>query len=69
VDNGKSPDVTMTLTFDMGTRQVGVNANVDDEMVLLYMFEKARDAIKVHCAKKSQDSRIVPASAMPLIRN
>jgi hypothetical protein len=67
--NGNPPDVTLSLTFDATTRQVAVNANVDDEMVLLYMLEKARDAIKVFCAKKANDSRIVPASAMPMIRN
>jgi len=67
--NGKAPDVTLALTFDAATRQVAVNANVDDEMVLLYMLEKARDAIKVFCAKKAENSRIVPATAMPTIRN
>jgi hypothetical protein len=66
--NGK-PDVTITLTFDASTRQVAVNANVDDEMVLLYMLEKARDAIKAFCAKKASESRIVPAASMPMIRN
>ena len=67
--NGASSVITVTLTFDPATRQVGLNSPTNDEMVLLYMLEKAKDALKEAIAKAAEGQRIVPASAMPLIRN
>ena len=67
--NGQNPGITCTISLDLATRQVSVNASTQDEMLLLYMFEKAKDAVKAFVAKQTEGQRIVPASAMPMIRN
>jgi hypothetical protein len=61
--------ITVTVTFDPATRMVGLNAPVSDEMVLLYMLEKARDAIKDLVKEQAKGQRIVPATEMPFIRH
>jgi len=69
--NGQAPITTITinLSFDIPTRQVTVNVSTQDEMALLYMLEKAKDTLKEYFAKQREGQRIIPASAMPLIRN
>jgi hypothetical protein len=61
--------VTVTVTFDATTRQVGLSAPINDEMVLLYMLEKARDAVKDLVKEQAKGQRIVPAKAMPFIQH
>lgn len=61
--------ITATVTFDPATRQVGLNAPINDEMVLLYMLEKARDAVKAFVSEQAKGQRIWPAKAMPFIQH
>ena len=61
--------IIATVTFDQDTRQVGLNAPINDEMVLLYMLEKARDAVKAFIAEQAKGQRIVPVKAMPFIQH
>lgn len=68
-NGASSPVITVTVTFDPATRQVGCNAPINDEMILLYMLEKARDAIKDLIKEQAKGSRIVPAKAMPFIQH
>jgi hypothetical protein len=69
--NGNNPatEITIALSFNITTRVVTVNVSHQDEMALLYMLEKARDSLKAHFAKQAEGSRILPATAMPMIRN
>ena len=64
-----STAVTLQLSFDLVTRQVTLNASTQDEMVVLYMLEKAKDAIKAFVAEQAKGQRIVPAKAMPFIQH
>lgn len=61
--------ITATITFDPATGQVGFNAPINNEMILLYMLEKAKDAIKAFIAEQAKGQRIVPAKAMPFIQH
>lgn len=61
--------ITIELAFDISTRQVAMNISAQDEMVLYYMLEKAKDTLKEHFAKQREGQRIVPAASMPMIRN
>lgn len=70
--NGHNPQapstvVTVTITFDSITGQVGLAAPINNEMVLLYMLEKAKDAVKAFIAEQAKGQRIVPATSMPMI--
>ena len=67
--NGPITAITMNLSFDITTRQVVLNVSAQDEMALLYMLEKAKDTLKAHFEKQREGQRIIPAAAMPLIRN
>lgn len=60
--------ITATVTFDPATGAVGFNAPINNEMILLYMLEKAKDAIKAFVAEQAKGQRIVPAKAMPFIQ-
>lgn len=53
----------------MTTRQVQLNASTQDEMIVLYMLEKAKDAMKTFVAEQLKGQRIVPAKAMPFIQH
>jgi hypothetical protein len=65
--NAPSPVITATVTYDPTTGQVGFNAPINNEMVLLYMLEKAKDAVKAFIAEQAKGQRIVPATSMPMI--
>jgi hypothetical protein len=73
MDNGNGHNaqattvVTVTITFDSITGQVGLTAPINNEMVLLYMLEKAKDAVKAFIAEQAKGQRIVPATSMPMI--
>jgi hypothetical protein len=72
--NGHSAEVpstliTATVTFDSTTGAVGFNAPINNEMILLYMLEKARDAVKEFVKEQAKGARIVPAKAMPFIQH
>jgi hypothetical protein len=68
-NNSQAPGttVTVTVTFDVTTRQVGFSAPINDEMVLLYMLDKATSAVKAYFAEQAKGQRIVPATSMPMI--
>lgn len=57
--------LTMNITFDQVTGQIGVNGPIQNEMICLYMLEKAKDAVKVFVAQQAQDKKIVPAQFLP----
>lgn len=61
--------ITATVTFDPATGQVGFNAPINNEMILLYMLEKAKDAVKAFIAEQAKGQRIVPAKVMPFIQH
>jgi hypothetical protein len=68
--NGHNPPVpstlvTVTVTFDVVTRECKLSAPINDEMVLLHMLEKARDAVKKLVAEQGQGQRVVGATTMP----
>jgi hypothetical protein len=72
--NGHSPQatsavITATVTFDPTTGAVGFNAPINNEMILLYMLEKAKDAVKAFIAEQAKGQRIVPAKSMPFIQH
>jgi hypothetical protein len=67
--NGHNATTVITATFDPTTGQVGFNAPINNEMVLLYMLEKAKDAVKAFIAEQAKGQRIVPAKAMPFIQH
>ncbi len=62
-----STQIAVMVTFDTVTGQVGLNAPINNEMVLLYMLEKAKDAVKSFIAEQAKGQRIVPATSMPMI--
>jgi hypothetical protein len=66
-NNSQSPSttVTVTVTFDVTTRQVGFSAPINDEMVLLYMLDKATGAVKAHFAEQAKGQRILTATFVP----
>lgn len=64
-----TPDLTITLGLVVSTRTVLFNASAMDEMMLLYMLDKARDAVKEHFAKQRDGQRIVPAASMSMIQH
>jgi hypothetical protein len=59
--------ITLALSFDLATRQVSLNGSTQDEMILLYMLEKAKDAVKAFVAEQAKGQRIVPATTLPFI--
>ena len=61
--------ITVQISFDVTTRQVQLNASTQDEMIVLYMLEKAKDAMKTFVAEQLKGQRIVPAKAMPFIQH
>jgi hypothetical protein len=69
--NGNNPStvITATVTFDSATGAVGFSAPINNEMVLLFMLEKAKDAIKAFAAEQAKGQRIVPATEMPFIKH
>lgn len=64
-----TPDLTLTLGLVVSTRTVLFNASALDEMMLLYMLDKARDAVKEHFAKQREGQRIIPAASMSVIQH
>jgi hypothetical protein len=65
--NGEVPSTTlvMTISYDQVTGQVQVAGPINNEMVSLWMLEKAKDAVKLFTAQQAADNRIVPATALP----
>lgn len=63
------PDLTVTVGFEISTRSVLLNVSAWDEMMLMYMLDKARDAIKEHFAEQRKGQRILPASSMSMIQH
>jgi hypothetical protein len=64
-NNAPSTTLTMTITFDQATGQIGVNGPIQNEMISFYMLEKAKDAVKAFTAQQRQDNRITPATFLP----
>jgi hypothetical protein len=64
-----TPDLTLTLGLVISTRTVLFNPSAMDEMMLLYMLDKARDAVKEYFAKQREGQRIVPAASMSMIQH
>ena len=64
-----STTLTLTITFDQTTGQVGVNGPIQNPLLCMGMMEMAKKAIHDFAAAQASGQRIVPASAMPLIRH
>jgi hypothetical protein len=64
-----TPDLTLTLGLVISTRTVLFNASAYDEMMMIYMLDKARDAVKEYFAKQREGQRIIPAASMSVIQH
>jgi hypothetical protein len=61
--------MTINLGLVLSSRTVLFNASAMDEMLLLYMLDKARDAVKEHFAKMREGQRIIPPASMSMIQH
>jgi hypothetical protein len=70
-NNAQTPStvLTLTITFDQTTGQVGVNGPIQNPLLCMGMMEMAKHAIHKFKDESAKGQRIVPATAMPLIRH
>lgn len=45
--------LTLTITYDPQTAQIGVSGPINDKTLCYGMLESAKDAIRDHCAKQA----------------
>jgi len=72
-ENGNKPQVpsatlTLTITFDQMSGAVNVQGPVENALVCYGMLEAAKDAVRYHAMQRAQGQRILPASAVPFLK-
>jgi hypothetical protein len=72
--NGNNPQapntaLVLTITLDQLTGAVQVNGPIQNPMICMGMMEMAKQAIHDFAKEQAKGQRIVPAAAMPMIRN
>ena len=70
MDNGQkapNPQVTISISWDQVTGAINVNGAIQNEMVAMYLLEKAKDAVKAFAAAQASEKRITPATFLPQI--
>ena len=73
-ENGHNPTVkgpvptttlTLVITFDQITGQVGVNGPIQNALLCYGILESAKDAIRKFAQDQAQEKRIQPVTVMP----
>jgi hypothetical protein len=70
-NNSQAPSTVLTLsiTLDQATGQVGVNGPIQNPMICMGMLEMAKKAIHDFSTEQAKGARIVPAKSMPFIQH
>jgi len=71
--NGHNPPVpsttlTLTIVFDQMSGAVNVQGPVENALVCYGMLEAAKDAVRYHAMQRAQGQRILPATAVPFLK-
>jgi hypothetical protein len=61
--------LTLAITFDQTTGQVGVNGPIQNPLLCMGMMEMAKNAIHKFADETAKGQRIVPATALPFIKH
>jgi len=72
-ENGHKPQVpsttlTLVIVFDQMTGAVNVNGPVENALVCYGMLEAAKDAVRYHAMERAKGQRILPATAVPFLK-
>jgi hypothetical protein len=70
-NNAQAPSTTLvlTITLDQLTGAVQVNGPIQNPMICMGMMEMAKQAIHSFAAEQAKNQRILPVTAMPLIKH
>jgi len=63
-----SSTLILTITFDQMTGHVNVTGPIENGLVCYGMLECAKDALRAHAAQKLSGQRILPATAVPFLK-